>query len=415
MNKWRVLILFLLLLITSVVHPFTEEVSRQQEIQRNHIISMQIAELLYDLTAEGGYDEYALQAAANQLAKELATTEDCADTTTPPELVVRWEQSVDSLVTPEMFSDSLETFLLNFVTSDASDETLAVLSHVLVRMNYIGAYTNQGLVQKLVDEVTSRTTNASLPSLHLADAFLNVWNYLEHYYSEKAYGFGRLFPDIRNSLYAASHFHEIDLPEEIELPNFSFAYVGALFQKASQITSEALSNAERSIFSMVADLHIQAVLDEADFSMRVPVWVSPFNSIHLDRHMEHLYGFSLYKRYGGRLELPQSQMASSITLFEDMRAGGGNRFFASGLWALPARYEDMANRDRASFKDIVKIITVGRNFISHRLLVETTETLLLDYKDASGKLLDFPDMSAVSSQEELTAWLLYAYITFLTP
>lgn len=414
-NHFRVLVLLLILIGAMVIYPIYGYTFEQRTIAHNQAIHIESLERLLAALSDQGvisniYEhEESLGGIMAEVTIEFQQT--TPEPPAPPTIVLRWAAPADSPITMEMFRNRLDIVLMYLQNpSRLSDQTLATLVQVLIRMTFFDDYSEIEFLQGLTDEVLRRVQTQPMPSLDLVSAFLYLWMYhIEH--SDNTSAFESLFDTINHSLVENSYFGASGARR------YSAAYVAGLFQKTSSMQTDIITQAQRTTFSLIADFHIQMVIDEADFTMGVPIWPNVFGTIYIDSHLEHLHGYMLYRQFGGGIQMSatRNQLNASTTLFIDARAGEANRHYASGFHAHSAQYEGEDSRPRATLINIAKHTMVANAFGGHRLAYDATHDLLIDYRDETGMIYRLGSDEKPNDPAALDAWMLFVYSNFLNP
>ena len=246
------------------------------------------------------------------------------------------------------------------------------------------------MAERLTDVLFNRLSED--PCLALVDAFLYMWDFWGYEYS---YSFSVYLPIVMETLYIGG----------------PLAYMAALLQRTATHEYADITDFERLALSLMADYYIQTLLNTADFSMGIPLWVWR-NTIFLTEHIFNMYGIIRYREYGGRIEVPSSrlELVASIALFEERRAADEpNRFYASGFWVYRDIYE--TERIRADMQDVVLIAVTTRELRPNLTFRAAIHALIHEYQ-ANESILSQPGNPA-QNQAELNAWMLYAYVSYL--
>jgi hypothetical protein len=430
MNKRRALALFLLLAVTVLILPISEDFEAHQaaaEIRQMQILSAEIyaqARILFlgrnDNEGIGDDETESLDVLFQELM-EYALAQTVAERVVPlpPQVEVLWDPPARVLhVEREMIDARINSVLAHLAYPEYfSDQALAAVARSLVITPVSNSEEGFELRYALAEEVIRRLGEHYVPSVPLVDAFLHMWDFWGARSTEEGeylYPVAELlvlhFTAIRQALYAHSFPHT----GEGETGWFSPAYLAAILQKMSLIDCGMLTYAERNAFALTADFHMRLLIDDADFVMGPPLWIQG-NTIFMEAHMYHMYGYMRYRQYNGRVKMPASnrQMQASIALFELPRAAADdpNIYYASGFWVYSDIYD--IERRLAAIQDVVRFALVGSWLnVSSGFWRDPTFTLIRVYQDENGILLR-PGEKPYENQVELNAWLLYAYANYL--
>jgi len=399
MNKYRVIALLFMLAGLSIAYPVSQDFIEHRAASA----ARQTRSVVNDAMDGSIIGSYLLNSSSSI---------DAPASPSPPALDLRWERNIiPSLVSRDAFDMRRDLALINLDnTHSLSDSALAALARAVSITRFTDSQSEWDFVKTLTHVVLSRISEVEVISVSLADAYLCLWDFWQGVYMSEAEWLRLYAPKVwlslmHHSFAPKSCFHDLEWT--------SPAYLAAILQRASIIDCYFLQDTDRRAFTIAADFHIQTLIDAADFTMGIPLWVDS-GVIFLESHVAHIYGFMRYKQYSGKVEMPATlrQIQSSLAVFELPRLATNepNIYYASGFWVYSDAYED--ERQMATMPEVVRFAVVGRTLPSSLFWINPTQTLLQSFQSDNGLLLR-PGGTLDANQAELNAWMLYAYANYL--